>query len=110
YLDYLKPGSFVLVNNQKIFPHSVSMGLESYPEDIPTRLKKKFKNFTLIEGITLAQQAGNPKVLSTVLLGVLSRYLNVEEKNWVKTIREQFPPALGEINVKGFYLGRATTT
>lgn len=106
YLDFLKPHSFVLVNNQKIFPPSVSMGLEDYPADIPTRLKEKFKNFILIEGIALAQQAGNPKTLNVVLLGVLSRYLNLEEKMWVKTIQEQFPQALREVNKKGFYLGR----
>ena len=110
YLDYLKPCSFVLVNNQKILPPSVSMGLENYPEDISEGLKRKFKNFILIEGIALAQQAGNPKTLNVVLLGVLSRYLNLEEKMWVKTIQEQFPPGLREVNKKGFYLGRESTT
>jgi len=110
YLDYLKPCSFVLVNNQKILPPSVSMGLENYPEDISEGLKRKFKNFILIEGIALAQQAGNPKTLNVVLLGVLSRYLNLEEKMWVKTIQEQFSPGLREVNKKGFYLGRKSTT
>ena len=110
YLDYLKPRSFVLVNNQKILPPSVSMGLEDYPADIPERLKKRFKNFILIEGIALAQQAGNPKTLNTVLLGALSRYLNLEEKMWVKTIQEQFSQALREVNKKGFYLGRESNT
>ena len=109
YLDYLKPCSFVLVNNQKILPPSVSMGLENYPEDIPERLKKRFKNFILIEGIALAQQAGNLKALNTVLLGALSRYLNLEEKMWVKTIQEQFSPGLREVNKNGFYLGREST-
>ena len=110
YLDYLKPCSFVLVNNQKILPPSVSMGLENYPEDISESLKRKFKNFILIEGIALAQQAGNPKTLNVVLLGVLSRYLNLEEKMWVKTIQEQFSPGLREVNKKGFYLGRESNT
>jgi indolepyruvate ferredoxin oxidoreductase beta subunit len=86
------------------------MGLENYPEDISKHLKKKIKKFILIEGIALAQQAGNPKTLNVVLLGVLSRYLNLEEKMWVKTIQEQFPQALREVNKKGFYLGRESTT
>jgi len=110
YLDHLKPCSIVLVNNQKILPPSVSMGLENYPEDISKHLKKKIKKFILIEGIALAQQAGNPKTLNVVLLGVLSRYLNLEKKMWVKTIQEQFPQALREVNKKGFYLGRESTT
>jgi len=110
YLDYLRLGSFVLVNNQKISPPSVSMGLEDYPDDISERLKKRFKNFNLIDGIALAQQTGNPKTLNVVLLGVLSRYLNLEEKMWVKTIQEQFSPGLREVNEKGFYLGRESNT
>ena len=110
YLDYLKPNAFVLVNKQKILPPPVSMGREDYPKNIPERLKKKFKNFILIEGIGLAQQAGNPKALNTVLLGALSRYLNLEEKMWVKTIQEQFSQALREVNKKGFYLGRESKT
>ena len=110
YLDYLKPCSFVLVNNQEILPLSVSMGLENYPKDISESLKRKFKKFILIEGIALARQAGNPKTLNVVLLGVLSRYLDLEEKMWVKTIQEQFSPDLREVNKKGFYLGRESTT
>lgn len=106
YLEYLNFNSLVLVNNQKILPPSVSMGLELYPEDIPKRLEKRFKNFVLVEGANLAAQAGNPKALNTVLLGVLSRHLDVGEKIWVKTIREQFPRALQEVNIKGFQLGR----
>jgi indolepyruvate ferredoxin oxidoreductase, beta subunit len=64
----------------------------------------------LIEGIALAQQAGNPKTLNMVLLGVLSRHLNLEEKMWVQTIQEQFSPGLREVNQKGFFLGRKFIT
>ncbi|MFH0811684.1 MAG: indolepyruvate oxidoreductase subunit beta [Pseudomonadota bacterium] len=106
YLDYLHPRSMLFLTTQKLLPPSVSMGLESYPENIPERLKKSFQNTIVVEGLELAKQAGNVRALNVVLLGVLSRYLTIDEKTWIKTIHEVFPPPLQEVNRKGFYLGR----
>ncbi len=106
YLDYLCRKSFIVVNSQKILPPSVSMGLEGYPENIPEKLKSRFKNTLLVEGLDLALQAGNPKAVNTVLLGVLSQHLDIKERLWLKAIREHFPPHLHEVNEKGFALGR----
>jgi len=107
YLDYLNPEPTIFVNDQKILPPSVSMGLEAYPEDIPQRLKKAFKNTFLVEGLLLARKAGNLKAVNTVLLGALSRCLPIGEKTWIKTLRERFPKQLQAVNIDGFYLGRA---
>ncbi len=106
YLDYLNHNPFIILNDQKIFPPTVSMGLEVYPEDIPRVLKNKFKNTFLIEGLRMAKEAGNLKVVNSVLVGVLSRFLPVEEETWIKTLREKFPPSLRKVNLNGFYLGR----
>ena len=106
YLDYLYKDSFVLMNNQKVLPPSVSMGLERYPLDIPKKVKGQFKNTVLVEGLDLALQAGNPKAINTVLLGVLSQKLDIKETIWLKAIREYFPAKLHGVNEKGFALGR----
>ena len=107
YLDYLSESSFIMLNSQKILPPSVSMGLEEYPEAIPERLSAQYKNTVLIDGLDLALQAGNPKAINTVLLGVLSQQLTIKETIWLRAIREYFPSRLHEVNVKGFALGRA---
>jgi len=107
YLDYLNRKPTIFLNDQKILPPSVSMGLEVYPEDIPERLRKKFKNTFLVEGLLMARKAGNLKAVNTVLLGALSRSLPIGEKTWVKTLRERFPKPLQAVNLDGFYLGRA---
>ena len=106
YLDYLYKDSFILLNSQKVLPPSVSMGVESYPRDIPEKIKGKFKNTVLVEGLDLALQAGNPKAINTVLLGVLSQKLDIKETIWLKAIRDYFPPKLHAVNQKGFALGR----
>ena len=106
YLDFLYKDSFLLLNSQKILPPSVSMGLESYPADIPEKIKKQFKNTVLVEGLDLAVQAGNAKAINTVLLGVLSQKLDIKEAIWLKAIREYFPSTLHAVNERGFALGR----
>ncbi|HNR12825.1 MAG TPA: indolepyruvate oxidoreductase subunit beta [Thermodesulfobacteriota bacterium] len=106
YLEYLSTRALVILNNHRILPPSVSMGVEAYPEDIATRVKKLFKHTYLVEGIELAREAGNPKALNTALLGVLSRHLDISEKHWLKVIQKQFPPHLHAINIQGFQLGR----
>ncbi|MBN2467726.1 MAG: indolepyruvate oxidoreductase subunit beta [Deltaproteobacteria bacterium] len=106
YLDYLHRDSLIFLNDQKILPPSVSMGIEVYPENIFTTLKSRFKNTFLIEGLQVAQNAGNARVLNIVLLGVLSRHLALDEKTWIETLREKLPPSLIDVNVRGFLLGR----
>jgi indolepyruvate ferredoxin oxidoreductase beta subunit len=106
YLDYLSPDPTIFLNEQKITPPSVSMGLEAYPEDITGHLKQRFKNTFLVEGLLLARKAGNIKAVNTVLLGALSRCLPVDERTWLKTMRERFPKPLQPVNIEGFHLGR----
>lgn len=106
YLDYLSPQASIFINDQKILPPSVSVGIEGYPENISKLLKKRFRNTVLVDGLALAQQAGNPRAINTVLLGVLSQHLDIKERYWIKTIRDQFPPHLHKVNEEGFQLGR----
>jgi indolepyruvate ferredoxin oxidoreductase beta subunit len=54
----------------------------------------------------LADRAGNRRAVNTVLLGVLSKYLKIEEQQWEKGIRDSFPPKTVDANIKAFHLGR----
>jgi indolepyruvate ferredoxin oxidoreductase, beta subunit len=106
YREYLSPDALVLINDQKVLPPAVSMGLEAYPAAVAETLRATGRTVHLVSGIEAARQAGNFKALNLVLLGVLSRFLPLEEKLWNRTLREQFPPALQEVNLRGFRLGR----
>ncbi|MFH2012835.1 MAG: indolepyruvate oxidoreductase subunit beta [Pseudomonadota bacterium] len=106
YFGFLKPDTMVILNNHSVNPPSVSLGIDEYPKDVPKRIKKRFPNFHLVNGLDLALRTGNTKTANIVLLGVLSRHIEVEEKFWIDAISKVFTKKLVNINVEAFRLGK----
>ena len=79
YLNLLRPGARVIANDFRIQPPSVLLGQERYPDDLPERIAARFPDFTLIDGLKIATETGNPRVANTVLLGAVSRHLQIED-------------------------------
>ncbi|RII27911.1 MAG: indolepyruvate oxidoreductase subunit beta [Geobacter sp.] len=105
-LPLLRQGGKVVVNDLRIQPPSVLMGQESYPEGLVERIKSRFPDFLLVDGQKLAVEAGNPRVANTVLLGAVSRRLDIDEKFWLTALEKLVPKKALEINRKAFILGR----
>ena len=78
YLPMLRKGGSVVVNDLKISPSPVATGLEQYPEDIPGKLQAQVADVTLVDGMEMANRAGNYRTVNTVLLGALSKRMDVE--------------------------------
>lgn len=105
-LPLLKPGATVVANDLRIPPPSVLMGRESYPEGIAERIRELFPDFVLIDGDKLASDAGNRRAANTVLLGAVSRRLDIAEDYWLQALDKMVPRKALEINRKAFLLGR----
>lgn len=106
YLDTLKNDPFILVNNQKILPPSVTMGKDTYPDNIPELLSKKYPRFELFDAFEIARQAGNVKALNVAFVGALSRHFDIEERLWQEAIKKMLPQKLVELNLKVFSMAR----
>jgi indolepyruvate ferredoxin oxidoreductase beta subunit len=106
YLPLLRENGQVIVNNLKIAPPSVALGKQDYPENLTEEIAKKFPATTVINGLDLALEAGNPKTVNTVLLGALSKVLDVDYQLWIAALKKMVPPKLLDINLKAFELGR----
>jgi len=107
YLSLLKPGGTVVANNLRIPPPSILMGQEVYPEDLADRIKGQFPDFLLVDGQKLATEAGNPREANTVLLGAVSKRLDIAEEFWLEALRKMVPSKALEINRKAFMMGRS---
>ena len=105
-LPLLKKGGRVVVNDLRIQPPSVLMGQESYPEGLVDRITSRFPDFLLVDGQKLALEAGNPRAANTVLLGAVSKRLDIDEKFWLTALEKLVPKKALEINRKAFMLGR----
>ncbi len=106
YLDFLKKDALIIVNNQKILPPSVTLGADTYPDNIPEILRARFAKVDMIDALETAKRAGNARALNVAFLGALSRYIEVDESIWKDVISSMLPPKLVEVNIKAFSLGR----
>ena len=106
YLPLVKKTGAVVVNNLRIAPPSVLLGKSDYPQDIARKLKARVDNVRIVDGLELAEQAGNAKAINTVLLGALSNTLNPSHEQWITAIKSLVPERFLDVNLKAFELGR----
>jgi indolepyruvate ferredoxin oxidoreductase beta subunit len=105
YLPLLREGGQVVINDWKIAPPSVALGQMAYPANLAEDIRKQFPATTVVKGLDLALQAGNPKTVNTVLLGALSNILDFDREIWLEALRKMIPERLLEINLRAFELG-----
>jgi indolepyruvate ferredoxin oxidoreductase beta subunit len=106
YLPLLKKGGAVVVNDLEISPPSVLMGQETYPQGLAEKIRERFPDCLLVDGQGLAREAGNLRAANTVLLGAVSRRLDISEMYWMQALEKMVPAKALEVNRKAFQLGR----
>ena len=108
WLEYLKEGGKVVVNNQEIDPMPVITGKMAYPEDLIGKMQK-MEGITVdaVDALKIAQEAGTAKAANIVLMGRFSKYFDVPEETWLEAICECVPEKFLELNKKAFAMGRA---
>ena len=107
YLDYLKPGGKVIINDLKVYPPAVNLGEMAYPDNVIELMQKAFKTVKVVSAREIARKAKNLKTENTALLGVLSQWLDLDIKLWEEVLQDAFPKKVIEANLKAFNLGRA---
>lgn len=106
YLDYLKADGKVIINDEEVYPPSVNLGDEPYPDDAVDFIKKHFTDVKVVDATEMALRSGDRRMANTVILGVLSSYLDIESDVWEEVLGESFPQKILSGNKKAFQLGR----
>ncbi len=107
-LPLVKKTGTVVVNNLRIAPPSVALGKRDYPVNLDQKLKSCVDNVCIVDGLQLAEQAGNSRTVNTVLLGALSNTLEPSHEQWLAAIKSLVPERFLEVNLLAFELGRKT--
>lgn len=105
FLPYLKEGGTLITNVQETLPMPVITGAMKYPEGLVEKLEEK-AHVVAIDALQLALEAGSPKAVNVVLVGVLSRSMDISEEEWLHALEATVPPKFLELNKKAFQLGR----
>lgn len=105
WVEYLKDGRKMIVNEQKINPMPVIIGKAKYPENIIEKIKDNYGNIISVDALNIAKQCGNIKAVNMVLLGVMARLTQIEKEVWLESMKEVIPGKFIEINLKAFEAG-----
>lgn len=109
YIEYANDKAILLLNTQKIYPLSVTSGSAEYPDSlIEDGLRKITKNYQF-NALELALSVGNPKVISSIILGALSVLLPFSYTIWENIIKNRAPRKTADINIKAFSKGMEIT-
>jgi len=104
YAHFLKPGGTVLVNDHEIEP--VRLGDDRpYPTEAIEFLRSYGFTTIAVDATQRAMGLGNHHAANVVLLGTLSRLLDIPSDVWESTLAERIPARLLELNRKAFAEG-----
>ena len=108
YIEFLRPGGTVLVNEHDIVPITVTSGGAVYPGDdqLCALLAEVTDDVRWVKGMDIAEELGNVRVANVVLLGALSSLLDVPESTWLEVIEQRVPARYVELNRQAFRRGR----
>ncbi len=104
YAHFLKKDGKIILNDHRIDPMTVVIGASTYPDGIIETLKKEHEVY-VIDGINIAKELGNSKVLNSVVLGLSAKFIGFSKEQWLETIYKTVPQKTIEINEKAFLAG-----
>lgn len=105
YLVYANNKTILLLNTQAIYPLTVTSGYMGYPYNLIDDGIKKFTKVCQFNALDLAISIGNPRVISSIILGSLSIFLPITTQNWKNVIEKKAPKGTSQINLNAFNKG-----
>lgn len=104
YAHFLKPDGVLVVNDCRIDPMTVVIGAREYPEGILETLRKTHEVYA-IDGMSIAKELGNSKVLNSVVLGYAAKFIGFDTDVWLDVVSSTVPPKTVELNRAAFLRG-----
>ncbi len=106
-MDWMKKDGVAIVSRTQLIPAIVTSSKKfHYPDDAITRMREKAGRVIAVEADKIAAELGNPRLVNTILLGVLSNYLPFETDLWIEVLKNKVKEKFVEINIQAFNRGR----
>ncbi|MBK5914114.1 indolepyruvate oxidoreductase subunit beta [Rhodocyclus purpureus] len=106
----LRPGALALVNQGRLSPPVVELGLFEYPEDPIASVRAAGTRVVAFDATSIALAVGDIRLGNTVMLGAISDYLPFSAELLEQAVLKRFgarKPAMLELNRQAFAAGRA---
>lgn len=108
YINHCKSEARIVMNEQKILPPAVNLGMAQYPEGIPATFGQHFKeNVHVVKGQEIALSLGNAQAANVVLVGAFSNFFpEIAHDMWMGALMDLLPKKIHELNIKAFEKGK----
>ena len=108
FCDYIRPEGLAVVSTQAIMPVTVSTNAASYPTDAQAedRLRRAFPRLVYIDATKIADNLGDIRAANIVILGAISKGLDLPLAAWEKAISLCVKERFLETNRRAFAAGR----
>jgi indolepyruvate ferredoxin oxidoreductase beta subunit len=108
WLEYLKPGGRMVINDFEIPSVPILMGVEEYPQGILEELSEK-ASVSVCKAGEIAAELGAAKAMNVVLLGALVKVLGMDDVDWHAMIARNVKKDFAALNAKAFDEGKNRT-
>jgi indolepyruvate ferredoxin oxidoreductase, beta subunit len=108
-LDLLRPAGIAILAEERILPVIESLRGVPYPANLED-VAAQAVSVVMVPAVAIATDLGNARLASSVLLGVLSVYLDIPTDAWESAIAELVPAHTAERNVAAFRQGATWRT
>lgn len=106
-MNWLKKDGVTIVSHSTLVPAIVTSSKQyEYPYDAIDQMKAKSSSVIDVAADKIAGELGNPRLVNTILLGVLSNLLPFPEELWSDVIKSQVKEKYVDINLKAIARGR----
>ena len=113
WCNYLRPGGVVMVNELKLVPPVVSIGLFDYPEDPIASMREMGVELHSFDAGAIARDLGDLRLVNTVMMGAIADRLPFPADTLKECIVTRFrarKPKLVAANEQAFDAGRAAAS
>jgi indolepyruvate ferredoxin oxidoreductase beta subunit len=106
WVHAIKSGGKLIVNDLKWVPPIAYLKGFSYPPDPIASVRRRISDVRVVPAQSIAQSLGNFRTANLVLVGAVSKHLDIPEPVWEKVVRHRVPKGTEELNWKAFLEGR----
>ncbi len=105
WLQYLRRGGKVLINEFEIPSAPVLAGNAVYPKGVVDDIRSK-ADVKTFRAEDIAKELGNVKTINIIILGALVKAMELQDNaDWDALIRQQVKPKFQELNIEAFRRG-----
>jgi indolepyruvate ferredoxin oxidoreductase, beta subunit len=105
-IGMVRPGGVAIIAEEAMMPSIEALRDADYPDDPIELVTGQGVHVVSVPAAAIARDLGNPRLASTVLLGVLSLYLDLPEDAWRGAIARSVPVRTLELNFDALARGR----